>query len=190
MPQEGLIRAGLILALPLALAACGQSEPAPEPVPEGSSTPINPAAAAKIVVEADGATTRDGKTLRFGALRDQVDEAVERAFGAAPALSSNPECGAGPMDFSQFGPLQLAYSEGRFAGWFLREGADVATSDGVAPGVTDLDALKRERKVRALDTTLEGEFEYTTADYGTITGFADPDGAITGLAAGVTCFFR
>ena len=66
----------------------------------------------------------------------------------------------------------------------------MVTSDGVAPGITSLESLKLERQVQELDTTLDGEFQYTSADYGTITGFADPDGTITGLAAGVTCFFR
>jgi hypothetical protein len=94
------------------------------------------------------------------------------------------------MDFSQYGPLQLAFLDGKFAGWFLREGEAVATSDGVRPGVSTLDALKGERQVQELDTTLEGEFQYTTADYGTITGFADEAGNIDALQAGVSCFFR
>ena len=102
--------------------------------------------------------------------------------------SSNPECGAGPMEFSQYGPLQIGYLDGKFAGWFLREGEGVVTSDGIRPGAT-IDALKGERQVRELDTTLPGEFEYTAADYGTIRGFAE-SGKITALQAGVSCFFR
>ena len=53
-----------------------------------------------------------------------------------------------------------------------------------------IDTLKRERQVRALDTTLEGEFEYTAADYGTITGFAEDGELVSGLQAGISCFFR
>ncbi|HCJ20736.1 MAG TPA: hypothetical protein DHV64_04225, partial [Erythrobacter sp.] len=109
---------------------------------------------------------------------------------AAPAKSRNEECGAGPMDFSQFGPLQIAYLDGSFAGWFVRAGEGVVTADGIAPGVTTLDALQDERQVQQLDTTLEGEFQYTTGDYGTITGFAAPDGSIDALQAGISCFFR
>ncbi|KZX88432.1 hypothetical protein A3718_17645, partial [Erythrobacter sp. HI0019] len=131
-----------------------------------------------------------GETLGFSTPRAEVDALAEQAFGAAPAKSRNEECGAGPMDFSQFGPLQIAYLDGSFAGWFLRAGEGVVTADGIAPGVTTLDALQDERQVQQLDTTLEGEFQYTTGDYGTITGFAAPDGSIDARQAGFSCFFR
>ena len=36
----------------------------------------------------------------------------------------------------------------------------------------------------------EGEFEYTTADFGTITGFAEDGETVTALQAGISCFFR
>ena len=184
-----MIRTVTLIALPLALCACGQSQPAPETEPSAVA-PAEAIASAKLVVDADGVAAKGSDPLRFGADRADVDAAAAQAFGAAPQQSSNPECGAGPMDFSAFGPLRLGYLDGRFAGWFLGEGEGVATSDGVIPGVTTLEGLQLERRVRKLDTTLDGEFQYTTADYGTITGFADPDGSITGLAAGVTCFFR
>lgn len=184
-----MIRKSLLIALPLALAACGEPQTDPE-AEQAATTPTDATGSAKLVVDANGVGAKGAEPLRFGASRQEVDEAMERAFGSAPERSSNAECGAGPMDFSQFGPLQLGYLDGRFAGWFLGKGPDVATSDGVAPGVTTLEGLARERKVDRLDTTLEGEFQYTTADYGTITGFAEPDGSISGLAAGVTCFFR
>ena len=41
-----------------------------------------------------------------------------------------------------------------------------------------------------IDTTLPGEFQYTTADYGTITGFAEDGETVTALQAGISCFFR
>ena len=40
-----------------------------------------------------------------------------------------------------------------------------------------------------IDSTLTGEFEYTSADYGTIGGFSK-DGKISSLHAGMNCFFR
>ena len=144
---------------------------------------------AKIVVDANGVGAK-GDPMRFGTLRTDVDHTLESAFGSAPNTTRNDECGAGPMEFSQFGPLQVGYQDEKLAGWFLGKGQGVVTSDGVAPGITSLESLKLERQVQELDTTLDGEFQYTSADYGTITGFADPDGTITGLAAGVTCFFR
>jgi hypothetical protein len=185
-----MIRTALLLALPLALAACGQSEPAPEPVetaPLAASVNLSDVV---IVVDANGLGAKGEEPLRFGAPRDEVDKAIEAAFGAAPGTSSNEECGAGPMEFSQFGPLQIAYMDGSFAGWFLRQGEGMATSDGVRPGETTFVDIKRERQVRELDTTLPGEFQYTTADYGTITGFAEDGETVTALQAGISCFFR
>ncbi|QPD00247.1 hypothetical protein [Qipengyuania soli] len=184
----------ILLALPLALAACGKSEPAPSP--SGSVETASPDAqrasdrlsGAKIVLDANGLGAKGGIPLRFGATRTEVDALAAKSFGAEGEKSSNGECGAGPMDFSQYGPLQVAYLDGKFAGWFLRTGGGVVTSDGIRPGIT-MDALKGERQVREIESTLPGEFEYTTADYGTIMGFAE-GGKITSLAAGVTCFFR
>ena len=149
------------------------------------------------VVDANGASPYQGRAIQFGAPREEVDTAFEQAFDSAPERSTNEECGAGPMEFSRFGPLQLGFMDGRFAGWYLQEnpigggGAKdgVATSDGVRPGVTLLSDLKSERPVRELETTIGGEFQYETMDYGTITGFADGDG-IAALQAGIGCVFR
>ena len=186
------MKRALLIALPFALVACGGPEDSAnpdEPVADVASVDER-IADAKLVVSADGVGARGSEPLRFGATREEVDAMAAQAFGSEGEESSNEECGAGPMDFSQYGPLQLAFLDGKFAGWFLREGDAVATSDGVRPGVSTLDALKGERQVQELDTTLEGEFKYTTADYGTITGFADEAGNIDALQAGVSCFFR
>ncbi|MBX7481036.1 hypothetical protein [Qipengyuania qiaonensis] len=184
-----MIRKSILIVLPLVLAACGQSETAPEPVETAAPAKVEPGDV-KVVVDANGLGAKGTDLFRFGAPRREVDATVEKAFGSMPEKSSNEECGAGPMDFSQFGPLQIAYMDGEFRGWFLREGAGVATTDGVRPGVTTLESLKLERPVRQLDTALDGEFEYTTADYGTITGFAEDGTAVTALQAGLSCFFR
>lgn len=192
------MRTASLLALPLLLLACSQ-EPEGEALEtrdlEGSEASLtNPLVErfdkAVVVVDADGLGPTGTEPFRFGAQRSEVDAALEEAFGEAPVRERNEECGAGPMDFSQFGPLQVAYMDGELRGWFLRDGDRVVTSDGVQPGVTTLESLKLERPVRELDTTLEGEFEYTTADFGTITGFAEDGANVTALQAGISCFFR
>lgn len=186
-----MIRQTLLIALPLALAACGQSETTPEPeASETSAVSIEDRLVdARLMVDANGLSARGSEGLKFGATREEVDAFAGKAFEGEPTRSRNEECGAGPMDFSEFGPLQIAYLDGKFAGWFLRAGDGVVTSDGIRPGAT-LDALKDERQVRELDTTLPGEFEYTAADYGTITGFAEDGELVSGLQAGISCFFR
>ncbi len=180
------MRKSLLLVLPLVLAACGEAQPAHEPV----EAPTDAVETAKVFVDANGLGPADAEPFRFGAARTDVDAAIGEALGIAPGKSRNEECGAGPMDFSQFGPLQIAYMDGELRGWFLREGEGVATSDGIQPGTTKFEGLKLEKQVRKLDTTLEGEFEYTTADFGTITGFAEDGETVTALQAGISCFFR
>ena len=181
-----MMRKSLLLALPLALAACGETPTESEPI----AASADPVEHAKVLVDANGLGPAGAEPFRFGTARADVDAAIGDALGIAAEKSRNAECGAGPMDFSQFGPLQIAYMDGELRGWFLREGEGVATSDGVQPGTTTFDGLELEKRVRELDTTLEGEFEYTTADYGTITGFAEDGETVTALQAGISCFFR
>ena len=187
-----MMRAGILSALTLALAACGGQRDTPtDETQPGDTMPTGKSLVqARMIVDANGFSGRDGAPIRFGTAREEVDAKASEIFPDGPIKSEQDECGAGPMEFSKYGPVDLAFLDGRFAGWFLRPGKDVATSDGIAPGLTTLDALKSERQVQELDTTLDGEFQYTTADYGTITGFADPDGSISSLSAGITCFFR
>ena len=144
---------------------------------------------AKLAADPDGVLAKGQELRRFGSARAEVEAMATAAFGAPPEQTRNDECGVGPMDFSQYGPLQLAFQDGKFVGWFLREGGGAVTSDGVAVG-SSLEALKGEREVREVNSTLDGEFVYTTKGYGQITGFADAEGTITAFAAGMTCFFR
>ncbi|EDL50517.1 hypothetical protein [Erythrobacter sp. SD-21] len=193
----------LVLAGSIALVSCGGDRDAKSQSGEEQSgdRPDSPLITRyddlAAVVNANGASPYQGQGIQFGAQREEVDAAFQQAFGNAPERSTNQDCGAGPMEFSRFGPLQLGFMDGRFAGWYLQEspiggaGAKdgVATSDGVRPGVTLLSDLKSERPVRELETTIDGEFQYETMDYGTVTGFADGDG-IAALQAGIGCVFR
>lgn len=181
-----MIRKSFLLALPLALAACGETQTESEPIAASVDTVED----AKVLVDANGLGPAGAEPFRFGAARADVDAAIGEALGLGPGKSTNEECGAGPMEFSQFGPLQIAYVDEELRGWFLREGEGVATTDGIRPGTTTFEALKLEKQVRELETTLEGEFEYTTADFGTITGFAENGEMVTALQAGLSCFFR
>ena len=195
------MRHALALIAALTLAGCGGNDAPDRSEVTSGEKPDSPQVTAyddlAAVVSANGVSAYQGKPIAFGTPRADADAAMEQAFGFPGEQGANDECGAGPMEFSQYGPLQLGFMDGRFTGWFLREspiggegGKDgVVTSDGVRPGISTLSGLKGERAVRELDTTLEGEFQYETADYGTIGGFADGD-TITALQAGVACTFR
>lgn len=135
-------------------------------------------------VEGRGAAT----TLSFGMAQDLAIAAMEVDFGK-PELSRNGECGAGPMEFAEFGALQLNFLDGKLAGWFAEPADNLVTSDGIRPGIP-LAELKRERQVVMANDTLEGEFGYASPDGGDIGGFEGRDGKIISLNAGVNCFFR
>lgn len=195
-----MIRYASLLALPWALTACGSQDnaaddPAVEPIAGDQVLSRSTAAQVQdidfnvLVVEADGAAAMGKPTMQFGTPRETVEPALALAFGSKPKRSERSDCGGGPMQFSSYGPLTLTFQDDKFVGWTLEEGLSVATSDGVQPGTTPFALLKDEREVREISSSLGGEFEYTTADYGTIGGFAE-DGRIVSLHAGVNCFFR
>ena len=195
-----MIRKSLSLALVLVLAACGgeADKPQTDPSQLDRGAAEGRLADAKVVVDSNGLAVRQGdarEAPRFGTPRGEVDALLTLAYGAQPERSSNDECGIGPTDFSQSGPLRVAYQDDKFVGWFVGEGkgGQVVTGDGVRPG-TSMAALRDERPVQIIaDSTLEGEFQYESADYGMITGFfsgSPTEGKVTGLAAGMNCFFR
>jgi len=195
-----MIRKSLSLALVLVLAACGgeADKPQTDPSQLDRGAAEGRLADAKVVVDSNGLAVRQGDSReapRFGTPRGEVDALLTLAYGAQPERSSNDECGIGPTDFSQSGPLRVAYQDDKFVGWFVGEGkgGQVVTGDGVRPG-TSMAALRDERPVQIIaDSTLEGEFQYESSDYGMITGFfsgSPTEGKVTGLAAGMNCFFR
>ena len=195
-----MIRKSLSLALVLVLAACGgeADKPQTDPSQLDRGAAEGRLADTKVVVDSNGLAVRQGdarEAPRFGTPRGEVDALLTLAYGAQPERSSNDECGIGPTDFSQSGPLRVAYQDDKFVGWFVGEGkgGQVVTGDGVRPG-TSMAALRDERSVQIIaDSTLEGEFQYESADYGMITGFfsgSPTEGKVTGLAAGMSCFFR
>ncbi len=196
---------GVLAVLGLALAGCGQAaETAPASPAMTAASPAAPQQAppppalprGKAIVDADGVRfdQTGGKTARFafGTPRDRLEPVATRIFGT-PATSANAECGAGPLTFSRFGGLTLNYQNNRLVGWFAEEGAQVVTSDGIAPGKLMRD-LQVARSARLLpDSTLEGEFAYIAADGLPIGGFVKGtgrDAKIVSLHAGVNCFFR
>jgi hypothetical protein len=190
----------------LLLAACHPSGPSAKPDARATATvaatarpgpsprpkPLN-----KAVLDAEGVAfdSRAGKTTEFdfGAPRAEVDAIAERMLGKPDELSENAECGAGPMQFSRYGPLTLNFQDDRLVGWVAREGDQVVTTDGIRPGTLMRD-LKVARSARMIEgSTLDGEFDYLAADGHTIGGFAKGEGRdakIDSLYAGVNCFFR
>ncbi len=194
----------LMFATLFGLAACQAEPDAPGQTPTAQPATPAPSASAPVAVTAtdsmqvrlmpDGlmlanrARPADAQTLRFGMTEPDALAAMTAAKGAAK-ISTNAECGAGPMTFAEYGPLILNFVDGKFVGWRATGEEGIVTVDGIRPGVT-LDDLRQERSVGEIDSTLEGEFSYAAAGGGSIGGFAGPDGRILSLHAGTNCFFR
>ena len=186
----------LLLALPLAVSACGGGEDASDdaastdrPSARTTEAEVQQIDYNVLVVSADGVGAMGQEIANFGTQRADVEPLLSQAYGSDPERSENTECGGGAMQFSSYGPLRLSYQGDKLVGWTLGQGNAVATSDGVQPGTTPMSLLREKREVRDITSSLEGEFEYTAADYGTIGGFAE-DGQIISLHAGMNCFFR
>ncbi|WP_284125754.1 hypothetical protein [Parerythrobacter aestuarii] len=138
-----------------------------------------------IVRRSDVAVT----VLPFGTAADHVAATLAQSIGAPRGQESNDECGAGPMEFIDFGPLTINVQDDVFVGWWLRGDSDIATSDGTGIGTA-------RAKVEALDgyelyeeSTLGEEFTITDSNDGVVSGIFG-DGDVQDLWAGTSCVFR
>lgn len=202
------MRFGFALALPLILTAACRAGPsdsdatsAEPPRPFATATQ-SPASAAPAGEQASYTLTATGliavqavegrgtaTTLNFGDAQDKVTGALEILLGK-PKLSENAECGAGPMQFADFGPITASFQNGKFVGWLAEGGPGFETTDAVAPGARFADLVRDHRATMVAGSTLDGEFELTPPDGGAMGGFVGSDGRVKSLHAGVTCFFR
>lgn len=189
-------------ALALLLAACGPEAPPPAdaPAPAEAAAPGAPAPTqlGEALLEADGFMPANpggrgtGRKLTFGETEPEVIAFLSRLRGdQPPRRSSNAECGAGPLTFADWGDnLQLAFSDGKFAGWTAGEGAPrgFATVSGVHVGSTLAEVRAAHPDVTVDEDTLGPEFSIGEI-YGFLSGTTD-DAVVTSLWAGVNCVFR
>ena len=152
------------------------------------------AAGPDIAVEAEGLRLVDeasgaARPLPFGMPQEQLLALLEGFRGPADA-GTNPECGAGPVDYAVWADgLTLNFQESRFAGWALDERAagSHATMSGIGPGSTRRE-LEAAHEVAVEQTSLGTEF--TAGGIGGVLDGPGPDARITAMWAGVTCVFR
>lgn len=194
-------RTALALATLTVLASCDRAQtPAASetaaPAVEAASTPTATApaqAAGGLAVEGEGLRIFDAtgaaRALPFETPQATVIAAATASIGgAAPELSTNDECGAGPIQFVDYANgLQLLFQDGKFGGWGLRE-PGLTTVDGVGVGMTRASLVEDHTIEIIADSTLEGEF--TMGEMGGFLSGAGPDATVSSLYAGLTCFFR
>jgi hypothetical protein len=196
----------LALAAALALVACSPAAETPAPAPADAPAAV-PAATAEasatvgvtaILLEGDGLMPANagghgtGLKLSFGAPRATViDYMTGLHGGTAPTLGQNDECGAGAMDFADWGDdLTLAFQDGKFAGWWAGDQAPAGFST-----IRDIHVGSTLARVRAAwpDVEVRNDSigpEFASRDiYGTL---SDPTASatVTALWAGVSCIFR
>ena len=197
------------LSLALGLVACG----APAEPPAGSEMAVPaaapaaeapvaakpaPTAAAKAQIALDGEGLRlvdsesgAARALPFGSPAASALETLTRVQGAPPKRSTNPDCGAGSLEFARWDDgLSIVLQDGRFTGWSVNApvaGPPLTTMSGVGLGSTRRE-LEAAYSVTVETTTLGQEFSA-----GELTGLLASDAAdarITDLWAGTSCVFR
>lgn len=168
----------------------------------GSARP-DATAVTQIVIALDGeglrldnAETGNTRLLAFGTDRVATETALAAQLGRYDGRSSNDECGAGPIDFSNFGDFTVNFQEGLFVGWFLRNGdrnATLTTMSGVGIGTKRSDMAKSVVFDIYDDSSIGTEFHTGGDGPGGFSGLLESDAAdarITDLWAGTNCIFR
>ena len=183
----------LTLTGALVLAGCDSGE-VPSPAERQQGEAAGQAVAANIVeLRAEGLVAGP-EAFYFAAGQKEVETALAAVLGAPLRTGSNPECGAGPVTFTDFGGgLTAHFQEGRLVGWnwhLAQEG------DAPATGVVKLAGDVQVGSPRALVEAAPGFAPVAGSTLGEefalgerIGGFIAGD-AVEMLYAGTQCFFR
>lgn len=188
-----------VAAAALLVSACGDRSEEPASAP--ATTAVEPGAAAPPAASPTPASTRvvalDPEGLRlvdrdsgstapvaFGQPAEQVLATVSAAHGGPPTeRGTNPECGAGPLDFAAWDDgLTLWFQNGAFVGWAAnRQGPTLMSGVGVGSSRADLEGA---HAITVQQSTLGTEFTF-----GDVSGLLE-NGRVSNLWAGVSCNFR
>lgn len=196
------LRNTLATVLVLGLAACSPPASDTPAAPVESAAPPSsgpaPAVTGKAAVALDPgglmiviADTGSTRMLDFGLPQAQVIEIVTTVAGAPGPVTTNSECGAGPMQFAEFpGGLTLLFQDDKLAGWSVGLGSagKQSTMSGVGVGSTRSDLVAAYSGVTVSETSLGQEFSA-----GGLFGILDGPGAtakIEVMWAGTSCVFR
>ncbi|NCN83585.1 MAG: hypothetical protein GW808_14420 [Sphingomonadales bacterium] len=203
------LRLPLFSLLVIGVTACDAKTTEAEPPAQASAADQSPdskpdsATAAEIVIALDGeglrfvnSETGSTRLLAFGRDRDAVETAIAAQLGAVEGRSSNEECGAGPIDFSNYGDFTANFQDGDFVGWSLSGGdknAALTTISGVGIGTKRSEMAKSVTFEMYDESTIGTEFHTGGDEAGGFSGLLDsdtPDAKITDLWAGTNCIFR
>ncbi len=180
----------LALAGALALAACDGGA-APDPAATGETAA--PLAANAVALRGDGLSAGP-ESFFFAAGQSEVEAALAKALGPKLRGGENPECGAGPVTFTDYaGGLTAHFQEGKLVGWnwhLPQDGDRSATGTIALAGTVQLGAPRAAVEAapgfaKVEGSTLGEEFALGEKLGGFITG-----DRVEMLHAGTQCFFR
>lgn len=178
----------LVCALALGAAACSHT----------SDGGVNGPSAGNQNVQLTGGGLTTGSRglhhaniIEFGAPRAQVLAQLTPILGRHQT-GRNTDCPTGTVDTASYGALNLNFQDGRFAGWVVdgRDGGrEFETYHGFKVGDRrgDLDSDLAE-VVEQEEPTLGPEI--TAYGVGALLDRAGPDGRVTTVFSGITCFAR
>lgn len=142
-----------------------------------------------LTVTHGAARGRPVTVLQFGDRQDQVVATLASDLGQ-PTESENAECGAGPMQFADFGAVKASFQKKKFVGWVAEGGKGLRTGDGISPD-TPYRFLERIGTRMVPQSTLDGEFVLEESGSGSSMGGILKDGDhVRMLFAGSNCLFR
>lgn len=187
------MRLGLALATALLVSACDSGE-VPSPTEQQTLRPPSPEVAADAVELSGDGLTAGSEAFYFAAGKTEVEAALSGILGDATRSVDNDECGAGPMQFTDYpGGLTVNFQNGSLVGWLHREPVDgdaAATGEVSVVGDVQLGTDRAETEATdgflMIDGSTLGD-EFSLGD--TIGGFFEEDG-VSMLYAGTQCFFR
>lgn len=178
----------------LALSGCDSGGvPSPAEKLEGR-TAETPIAANAVELRGEGLAA-GSEAFYFAAGQNEVEAALAKSLGAKLRTGSNPECGAGPISFTDFpAGLTVHFQEGRLVGWNWHLAQD---GDTPASGTVKLAGNVQLGSPREVASTAPGYAPVEGSTLGeefalgaAIGGFVGSDGKVEMLYAGTQCFFR
>lgn len=168
-------------------ASAGGSGSAPGP--EAAQAELRLASGGVLATASGSAPAR---RIDFGAPRAQAVAAVAAVLGPATGEGANEECGAGQMEFTNFGTLALNFQNDAFVGWSLSgppRTPPLRSATGVGIG-TPRDQVMGEGQgpLEVSETSLGTQFD-AAGIFGLLSG-PEPDASVTELWAGTNCIFH
>ncbi len=180
----------------LALAACspaggGNESTAGGDLPGAPKKAEVEAGTVQLGGEAILVTGPMGTSLAYGSPREAVEAELTKVLGASADKGSNAECGAGPIDFTNFEPgLVVNFQEGKLVGWYLDGESTLRTDKNIGTGSPAADFVSAHAAEAIEDSTLGVEFYSERDGIGAFMTEDAKNPLVEALHAGTNCFFR